>query len=168
GSFFHWHRWLVWLGVAAVVLAAVSWGLAWLGVTVVLCAAVSWGLVTYVDRVGREFFCKGQDVVVTLNTIARALRSRDLATLDGFYAPDFQGRLLGLSNLQLVDDQDGVRIYAFQSKDDIPHHQAALAEWQTYLEGFASIEAVQLHLDRLEKWRGTGEVVARVRYELIG
>src|SRR5215470_1750129 len=82
GSFFHWHGWPVWLGVATVVVAAVSWGLAWLGVTVVLCAAVSWGLVTYVDRVGREFFCKGQDVVVTLNTMARALRSRDLATLD--------------------------------------------------------------------------------------
>src|SRR5947209_8329941 len=89
GSFFRRHRWLVWLG--AVVVAAVSWDLAWLGVAVVVVAAVSWGVMTYVDRVGREFFSKGQDVVVTLSTIARVLRSRDLATLEGFYAPDFQG-----------------------------------------------------------------------------
>ena len=59
-----------------------SWGLAWLGVVVVVLAAVSWGLVTYVDRVGREFFSKGQDVVVTLNTMARA-PSRDLAPWRG-------------------------------------------------------------------------------------
>ena len=49
-----------------------------------------------------------------------------------------------------------------------PHRQAALAEWQAYIEGFASIEEVRLHVDRLEKWQGTNEVVASVRYELIG
>ena len=61
-----------------------------------------------------------------------------------------------------------MRIYAFQSKDEIPQYQAALAEWQAYIEGFASIEEVRLHVDRLEKWQGTSAVVARVRYELIG
>src|SRR5262245_39073372 len=70
------HQWLVWLGAAVVVGAAASWGLAWLGVAVVGAAVASWGLVTYVDRVGQEFFSKGQDVVVTLSTIARVLRSR--------------------------------------------------------------------------------------------
>jgi hypothetical protein len=168
GRWFGRYRWLVWLGAAVVGVAAVSWGLAWLGVVVVGVAAVSWGVVTYVDRVGREFFSKGQDVVATLSTMARVLRSRDLATLEGFYAADFQGHLLGLNNLQLVDDRDDVRIYAFQSKDALLHHQAALAEWQAYIEGFASLEEVRLHVHRLEKWWGTSEVVASVRYELIG
>src|SRR5215471_12400897 len=78
GSFFRQHLWLVWLGAAVIALAAVTWGLVWLAVAVVV-ATVSWGVVTSVDRVGREFFSKGQDVVVTLNTMARVLRSRDLA-----------------------------------------------------------------------------------------
>src|SRR5262245_52797826 len=149
GGFFRRHRWLVWLG-ALVVVAAMSWALAWLGVAVVVVVAMSWGLITYVDRVGREFFVKGQDVLGVRNTMARVLRSRDLAALEGFYAPDFQGYLLGLTNLQLVDDRDDVRIYRFQSKDEGSHQQAALTEWQAYLEGFASIEEVRLHLDRLE------------------
>jgi hypothetical protein len=151
GRFVRRHRWLVWLGAVVAVLVALAWG-----------------VVTYVDRVGWEFFYKGQDVVVTLNTMARMLRVRDLAAIEGFYAPDFQGRLLGLTDLQLVDSWDSVRIYTFQSKGAISHRQAALAEWQAYIEGFASIEGVRLHVHRLEKWRGTDEVVASVRYELIG
>ena len=129
---------------------------------------LSWGVVTYVDRVGWEFFHKGRDTVATLNTMARALRARDLTTLQEFYAPDFQGRLLGLTDLQLVDNRDDVRLYALQSRGETPHRQAALAEWQAYIEGLASIEEVRLHVHRLEKWRGTDEVVASVRYELIG
>jgi hypothetical protein len=145
------YRWLVWLGAAGVLLVA----LAWSGVA-------------YVDRVGWEFFSKGRDAVATLNTMARALQSRDLAVVEELYAPDFQGRRLGLTDLQLVDNQDGVRIYAFQARGAISQRQAALAEWRTYLAGFASIEAVRLHVHRLEQWRGTDEVVASVRYELIG
>jgi hypothetical protein len=162
------HRRLVWLGVAVVVSVALYGGVVTLGVAVALLAALYWGVVTYVDRVGWEFFSKGRDAVVTLNTVAKSLRALDLATLEGFYAPDFQGCLLGLTDLQLVNNRDGVRIYAFQFKGEISHRQAALAEWQAYIEGFTSIEEVRLHLDRLEKWRGTDEVVASVRYELIG
>ncbi len=162
------HRWLVWLGVAVVVSAALYSGIVILGVAIALLAALYWGVMTYVDRVGREFFSKGRDMVVTLNTMARGLRARDLETLEGFYAPDFQGCLLGLTNLQLVDNRDGVRIYAFHSTPEVADRQAALAEWQAYIKGFASIDEVRLHVDRMEKWRGTGEVVASVRFELIG
>jgi ASPIC and UnbV/FG-GAP-like repeat len=151
GRFFRQHRWLIWLGL----MLAVS-------------AALLWGVVTYVDRVGWEFFSKGRDAGITLNTMARLLRARDLAALEGLYAPDFHGRRLGLTDLQPVDNRDGMRIYALQSQGETPHRQAALAEWQAYLAGFASIEEVRLHVHRLESWRGTNEVVASVRYELIG
>src|SRR5207245_7150173 len=100
--------------------------------------------------------------------MGRGLRTRDLEALEGFYAPDFQGCMLGLTNLQLVDNRDGVRIYAFQSAPEVSDRQAALAEWQAYIKGFASIDEVRLHVDRMEKWRGTDEVVASVRFELIG
>ena len=49
----------------------------------------------------------------------------------------FQGCLLGLTNLQLTDNRDGVRTYALQSTPDIADRQAALAEWQAYLAGLA-------------------------------
>ena len=62
-----------------------------------------------------NFSPRAETLVVTLNTMARGLRARDLTTLEGFYAPDFQGCLLGLTNLQLTDNRDGVRIYALQS-----------------------------------------------------
>jgi len=151
GGFFRRHRWLVWLGAAVMVVVVLAWG-----------------TVTYVDRVGWEFFYKGQDAVATLNTMARALRAQDLASLEGLYAPDFQGRSLGLTNMRLTDTRDDVRIYALQSQGTMLQRQAALAEWQAYMTGFASIEEVQLHVHKLEKWWGTNEVVASVRYELIG
>jgi ASPIC and UnbV/FG-GAP-like repeat len=150
GRFFRRRRWLVWLGAVLVV------------------AALAWGTVTYLDRVGWEFFYKGRDAVATLNTMAKALRAQDLASLEGLYAPDFQGRLLGLTDVQLTDTRDDVRIYALQSKGTTLQRQAALAEWQAYIAGFTAIEEVQLHVHRLEQWWGTNEVVASVRYELIG
>jgi hypothetical protein len=162
------HRWLVGLGVIVVVLAVLYGGGVTLGLVVASSAALYWGVVTYIERVGWKFYSKGRDALVTLNTIARGLHARDLATLEGFYAPDFQGYRLGLTDLQLMDHRDGVRLYAFHAKGEISHRQAALAEWQAYLEGFTSVDEVRLHLDRLEKWRGTDEVVASVRYELIG
>jgi hypothetical protein len=143
-------------------------GLVGLGIAVALLVALSWGVVAYVDRVGWEFFSKGRDAGAALSTMARALRNRDLVTVEELYAADFQGRGLGLTDLLLVDRQDGVRIYTLQSKGEILQRQAALAEWQAYLAGFASIEEVRLHVHRLEQWRGTDAVVASVRYELIG
>src|SRR4029450_5687244 len=64
GRFFRRRRWLIWLGAALVVVV------------------LAWGAVTYLDRVGWEFFYKGQDAGATLNTMARALRSRDLVRLE--------------------------------------------------------------------------------------
>lgn len=145
------HRWLVWLGAA-----------------VALWVVMAWGVMAYVDRVGWEFFFKGQNAVAALDMMAKALHHQDLAAVEDLYAPNFQGHPLGLTRLSLTDDRDGVRIYAFQSKDTISRREAALAEWRDYLTGFASIEEVRLHVHRLERWWGTHEVVASVRYELIG
>jgi hypothetical protein len=145
------HPWLVWLGAVAIVVVILTWG-----------------ALTYVDRIGWEFFYKGQAAVATLHTMARALRAQDLASLEDLYATDFQGHSLGLAHVQLTSTRDDVRIYALQSQGTMLQRQAALAEWQAYLAGFASIEEVQLHVHQLETWWGTNEVVASVRYELIG
>lgn len=139
-----------------------------LGIVVVLLVALYWSVVLSVDWVGWNFFYKGRDAVETLAMLARGLRDQDLVTVEKFYAPDFQGRSLGLTDLQLVDNRDGVRVYALPSKGTTLNRQAALAEWRAYIEGFTSIEEVRLHVHRLEKWLGTNEVVASVRYELVG
>jgi hypothetical protein len=149
-------------------LVALYWGVWTLGVTLALVVALYWGAMTFVDRLGWEFFSKGRDAVLTLHMMAGGLRARDLATLQGLYAPDFRGCLLGLTDLQLMDCWDDVRLYAFRSKSEHADRQAALTEWQSYLAGFTSVDEVRLHLDHMDTWRGTDEVVASVRFELIG
>jgi hypothetical protein len=168
GTSLHRLQWRAWLVIVVVVVAAMYYSRPLLGVAVLSVAGLYWAAVMYVSRVGEEFFSKGRDTAVTLSTMAKALRIRDLTSLEGIYTPDFQGSPLGLTDLQLMNDGDAVRFYTFQSKGEISDRQGALVAWQAYLDGFASIDEVRLHLDRMETWRGTDEVVASVRFELIG
>jgi hypothetical protein len=148
--------------------AAFYGGMVILGSVLALLVALYWGVMTYVDRVGREFFSKGRDTVEILNAMARGLYARDLSAFKDFYASDFRGCPLGLTDVRLVDERDAVRTYAFQSVPGNADLEGALAEWQAYLKGFASIDEVRLHLDRMERWRGTDQLVVSVRFELIG
>ena len=163
------------LGFAAVLVAGVLWGVAhyydafvalWLGLGIVVLVGIGWGVMHYVDRVGWHFFNTGKGVLVTLSRASAALAEG--RPDDALYASDFGGQALGLNERALTNDRDGVRIYAFQPSGEGADRQAALDEWQRYLDGFASIENVGLHIHRLEQWRGAGNVVASVRFELIG
>ena len=44
----------------------------------------------------------------------------------------------------------------------------AVAEWSAYRAGFASVDEVGLHLERVERWTAGGPLTATVRFELIG
>lgn len=142
---------------------------AWvIGIAVALLIGIGWGTMRYVDRVGWHFFDTGKDVLVTLSRASMALTERNLDVVAGLYASDFQGQMLGLHRLRLTNDRDGVRIYAFGASGDGADRQAALDEWQAYVDGFASIDEVGMYIHRLEQWQGAGDVVASVRFELIG
>ncbi len=135
-----------------------------------LVAVVVMGLVaaSWVDRVGWKFFNTGEGLTLTLSDLARHLAARDVAAFGKFYASDFRGAPLGLTGLKLSDERDGVRNYPFQSSGASADRAAALAEWQEYLKGFDNIEEAHLYVNRLESWGSASDLVANVRFELIG
>ena len=143
------------------------WPYALLGV-VVIGAALYWGAATYIERIGWRYFHTGEAAVITLRQMAAALQAQDFAAVEKLYTPDFAGRDLGLSQMQLQDDRDGVRIYAMQSAGAPQTRAEAIEAWRAYLGAMVSVDEVRLSVRLLESWRGADDLIARVRYELIG
>ncbi|MCP4657428.1 MAG: CRTAC1 family protein, partial [bacterium] len=136
-------------------------------VTAVVGVSAVWLTMTYFGRDGLRFFNTGKEIVLTLRRMAEAVENRDLDAVAGFYSPSFQGRRLGFTDLEPAEDRDGVEIYRFRPGGPATDRQAAVDEWQAYLEGFDDLEEVGLHVHRLHEWKGP-VVLATVRFELIG
>ena len=138
-------------------------------VLVLLVVLIAGGLlaVREIDRRGWAFFNHGRDAVEMLAELAAAVAARDAEAIAALYADDYRGRPLGLTDLELVDERDGVSVQRFRSADDVLDRDAAVAEWMAYLGGFQSIEEVGAHVHRLLDW-GPRSVELAVRYELIG
>src|SRR5579872_6311702 len=120
----------------------------------------------YFEREGWRFFNTGKDIVSNLGSLAKAVKAKDIAGIDNFYARNYSGSPLGLNKLEQAEDKDGVRKYLFRSDNSTVARDAAVAEWKAYLDNFDSIEEVGLHVYRLEKWKGDPQAI--VRFELIG
>src|SRR5689334_3209540 len=120
------------------------------------------------DREGGRFFNTGKHIVTDLRSMAKALQSKDAAGIESVYAPDFSGSPLGLNRMEQSEEKDGIRKYRFRSQGSSAGRAEAVAEWRTYLDGFDSIEEAALHIHRLENWKSPSDVVASVRFELIG
>src|SRR5438132_183400 len=120
------------------------------------------------DEQGWRFFNTGKNIVTHLGSLAKAVQSKDLSAIESFYAPDFSGSPLGLTRLEQAEEKDGIRKLRFQSAGGGSGRDAALAEWKAYAGAFESIEEVGLHVHRLEKWDSPNDLVASVRFELIG
>ena len=129
------------------------------------------GVLMTLDRLelkGREFFETGRSAVTFLDRLSHALQNRDLATAASFYAPDFRGAPLGLAAPERVGEKDGVEMGRFVAGSGRTDRQDAIAEWRAYLDGFASIEELGLHVHRIEAWEPQGPITAQVRFEAIG
>ncbi len=122
----------------------------------------------HVDRQGWRFFNSGKDIVATLGSMAKAAKGKDGAGIESFYAADYSGAPLGLNRLRQTEEKDGARLYRFTSEGGAAGRDAALAEWRQYLDSFESIEEVQMHVHRLLQWDSGPELLADVRFELIG
>ena len=120
------------------------------------------------DREGWRFFNTGKDIVTTLGSLAKAVKAKDVAGIENFYARDYQGSPLGLNKLEQAEEKDGVIKYLFRSDSTAAAREAAVAEWRTYLDTFESIEEVGLHVYHLDKWKSGNDLQAVVRFELIG
>ena len=142
-----------------------------LGIGLAVAAALSvavWALAGYVDRTGWTFFHRGKEVADSLTRLAAALQARDPEAIAARYSAAFGGPPLGLDRRERIEEKDGVERFRLGGTGSAGNRDATLREWLAYLGGFDSIEEVGVHLDRLERWDSAAEVVAIVRFELIG
>jgi ASPIC/UnbV protein/VCBS repeat protein len=131
-------------------------------------AAALWLAAGYIDRSGQAFFDRGKGVAASLDRLARALARRDLAAVTELYSAAYSGSPLGLARRELITERDGVRWFRLVAPRGGAGRRQAIAEWQDYLAGFDQVEEVELVVERLRRWRSPSEVVADVRFELIG
>ncbi|HXU46099.1 MAG TPA: CRTAC1 family protein [Thermoanaerobaculia bacterium] len=132
-----------------------------------LVAAGLWLTVRSVDSSAQRFLDSGKGAVVCLDGLAKALKARDAAGIAARISESFAGSSLGLGAFGPANVKDGVHIAPFVARGALPDRAAFVAAWRRYLASFQSIDEVALHVHLLEEWSG-GDVVATVRYELIG
>jgi len=133
----------------------------------ILLAIASWLLMGWMDRAGNRFFDTGKEIGVFLESFAEALESNDGPALERFYGEAYAGMDLGLGDLRLRDDRDGIRILSMTSSTEAQDRAAAVSQWREYRGGFQEVEEVGLFVHRLEKWKGN-DLQASIRFELIG
>ena len=139
-----------------------GWVLAVVGLIVVMASAHL--IAGQITRAGMDFFYSGRDVASLLSEIAVEIRNGDVSVIQPHYSRTFTGGKLGLNNRALTSQRDGIRIYSLQSDGPNGGRKEAIAEWQTYVDGFESIEAVGLHLHRLEEWSPHDRLVVGTRH----
>lgn len=145
----------------------------WLVVALLVVLIVGTALALWLDHRYQRFFGAGESMIGTLTPMSRALRARDLDSFGQHLAADYRGHELGLLRPETVGERDGIRHLRFSAGNDSPDsldRRGALSEWRRYLDGFALVEHVEMHVHRLERWlsgRSSGRV-ATVRFELIG
>ncbi len=139
-----------------------------LSIAVAASALAFWAIAAWVDRTGWLFFDTGKGIVGTLAQMTAALEAGDFEAFETHLSADYGGELLGLRDLRLDQDRDGVRSYRFHSGGGAPDRASALAEWRGYAAGFEEIDEVMMFVHRLDAWRDSQDIRARVRFELIG
>ena len=122
----------------------------------------------FIEKDGEEFFSTGKLIVNTLQRLAAALRESRWQDVRKFYASTFSGEGLCLNKVTLEWERAQIRKYKFEVAPASLNTNDALAEWRSYIKSFDQVEELSLHLHRLERWQGAGQMVASVRFEHIG
>jgi hypothetical protein len=133
-----------------------------------LIAAAGWWAVAAIDREGTTFHRTGRDAVETVGSFARAVAAAEPAAARRWIDPGYRGGALRLAAPEPAGEKDGVRLYRFSAGEGgALGRDAALAEWLAYRRSFTSLDTLELHLHRLDRWNGD-EVSARLRFEAVG
>jgi len=144
-------------------------GIVLYGLVPVLClGGLAFGSASWLDSAGVRFFNNGREITETLKDLGHVLKARNYQGLVSFYSPQFQGTRLGFGTLKEAAEKDGIHKLLFSGDGTSEDCNAAMAEWRTYLDSFDSIDDLTLHIHRLEKWSSRDNLVAVVRFELIG
>ena len=131
-------------------------------------AGMGFAGMSWLDSTGLKFYGTGKEIVTTLANLAHAMKAKDYAAMEAFYAEDYKGSRLGVATLKESEARDGIHKLLFTSDGAAPNRTAAMDEWKAYLNSFETIEEVSLHIDKLTKWGSPDDLGARVRFELIG
>jgi len=120
-----------------------------------------------IERDGEQFFQTGRLIAQTLAKIGEALKNSEISTIKQYYAAKFTGTGLGLNNLSLASEEDGVQTYNFQS-GRTSSKDGAICDWFNYIKSFDDVHEISLYLHRLEKWDLAAPLITTVRFEHIG
>src|SRR5215510_3908997 len=112
-----------------------------------------------IERDGEVFFQSGLLIVNTLQRFCEQLKARRFGELNEFYAASFSGSGLGLNELMLDSERDGIRTFHFQGGAQFNRSHDAMAEWQRYIQSFNESEEISFHLDKIEDWKARGPLV---------
>ncbi len=127
---------------------------------------ISLSAMEMVEKDGWRFFNTGKEIVQTLGRLGKALEAKNLEAVENFYAAKFKGQRLGLNNLELVTEKDGIRKLRLKSDGSADTPSAAVEEWRAYVNSFESVSEVGVHIHRLEKWKD--DLIVSARFEMIG
>lgn len=125
-------------------------------------------LLRSIERRGEQFFQTGRLLVETLARFIESVRGLEASRLQRFYAPQFSGHKLGLTNLSLQSERDGIVIRSFCGNNVACTSEESISDWQAYIKSFDVVEEIALHLHRLQDWKAGDVITASVRFEHIG
>jgi len=87
----------------------------------------------FIETDGELFFQTGKLIVNTLSRFSESARSLQLDRLEQFYASDFAGTSLGLTQHELKSQKDGILEYAWEGDPASRNGKEAIAEWRAYM-----------------------------------
>lgn len=139
-------------------------------IAVVVCVALVAGAIILrkINADSIHFFQTGKTIGLSLETMARNMRSVNQDGLMSEFDDGYSGSPLGLNHLELFREKDGLREYRFVAGDGQVEKDRAVDEWLRYLRSFEQIEEIHLYVHRLEQWESTEEWVATIRFEILG
>ena len=121
-----------------------------------------------IDKEGEHFFQTGRLLVKVLARFVDNVKTQRFSELERFYSREFSGNSLGLNDLQLKSDRDGILIHDFRSGHTSLNAAQSVMEWSRYIQSFEHVEEISLYVHRLESWKSSSFVTASVRLEHIG
>jgi len=130
--------------------------------------AGSWFGMRTLDERGWKFFDTGRAIVQLGGEFSNALRAKDAAKIETFFASTYSGKELGLNRLEKLEEKDGLRRLKFLGGGAVAGAGSAAEEWRQYLNSFETVEEARMFLHRFIDWTAAGGPEASVRFEVIG
>lgn len=121
-----------------------------------------------IERKGEQFFQTGKSIAMFLREFSKSLARRDCREIQAYYTESFAGKSLGVTDLRISAEREGITSCAFHADAKVLKRQDAAVEWGAYIASFEDTEEVGLYLHRLHKWAPSRPIEATVRFEHIG